>query len=84
MPGTKPRGQRPVLALDVVDNGRAGPGEERRHNQPDTLAGAGRSEAQHVLGSVVAQIGAAVAPEHHTVRPEQSGASYNRFHIRLT
>ena len=32
VPGTKPCGQRPVLALDVVDNSRTWPGEERGHS----------------------------------------------------
>src|SRR5262249_22553526 len=72
--GAKSRSQRPVLALDVVENGRAGPGEERAHTQPDALAGTRWSEAQHVLWSVVAQICTPIASEHHAVRPEQPGA----------
>ena len=48
--------QRPVLALDVVDDRRARPGQQRRHDQADALAAAGRREAQHMLRTVVAQI----------------------------
>ena len=60
-------GQPPVLALDVVDDRRARPGQERRHDEADALAGSRRREAQHMFRAVVAQIGAAPAAEHDAV-----------------
>jgi hypothetical protein len=38
MPRPEPRGQRPVLSLDIVDDGRAGLRQERRDDQPSALA----------------------------------------------
>ena len=49
-------GQRPVLALDVVDDRRARPGQQRRHDEADALAGPRRRETQHMLRAVVAKI----------------------------
>ena len=46
----------PVLALDVVDDGGPGPGEQRRDDQADALAGPGGRKAQHVFRSIMAQI----------------------------
>ena len=60
----------PVLALDVVDDRRARPGQQCRDDEADALAAAGRREAQHMLGSVMAQILAAPPPEEHAVRAE--------------
>ncbi len=37
--------QRPVLALDVVDDAASRPCQQRRHHQPDALTAAGRREA---------------------------------------
>ena len=45
MPRAKAGGQRPVLALDVVDDGRARPGQQRRNDEADALAG--RVGAKH-------------------------------------
>ncbi len=59
--------QPPVLALDVVDDRRARPGEQRRHDQSDALAGTGRREAQHMLRAVMAKIGASAAAEQNAV-----------------
>ena len=61
--------QRPVLALDVVDDRRARPGQQRRHDEADAFAGAGRREAQHMLRTVVAEIVVAPAAEHDAVGP---------------
>ena len=49
-----PRGQGPVLTLDVVDEDRVGPAEQVGQHEPDTLAGAGGCKDENVLGSVVA------------------------------
>ena len=73
MPRAKAGGELPVLALDVVDDGRAGPGQQRRHDQADALAATRRREAQHMLGPVMAQIVALVAAEHDAVGSEQAG-----------
>jgi hypothetical protein len=75
--GAKAGGQLPVLALDVVDDGRARPGQQRGHDQADALAGSGRREAQHMLRPVMAQIVAVVAAEHHAIGTEQPG----RLHL---
>ena len=56
-------GQRPVLALDVVDDRRAGPGQKGRHDQAHALAASRRREAQDMLGTVMAQVVAAPAAE---------------------
>ena len=64
-------GELPVLALDVVDDGRAGPGHEGGHHQADALAGAGGSHGQHVLGAVVAQVAPIADPEHDALAGEE-------------
>jgi len=71
-PRAPPHGQPVVLAFDVVDDHRPGPGEERGHYQPHPLAAAGRREAQDMLGTVVTDIGIAKPAEHRAVRPEQA------------
>ena len=44
-------GQLPVLALDVVDDRRAWPGQQRRHDQADALAASGSARSQaHARG----------------------------------
>ena len=68
-------GQGEVLALDVVDDHRTRPGQQRRHDQPDTLAGPRRGEAQDVLGSVVAQIVPGEPAEDHAVLADQPGVA---------
>src|SRR3546814_3815060 len=50
-PRAKTGGQTPVLALDVVNDCRSRPGEQRGHHQADALAGPGRCEAQPMLRS---------------------------------
>ena len=49
-----PRRQRPVLLLDVVDEHRVRPGEERRDDEAHALAAARGGKAEDVLGAVVA------------------------------
>ncbi len=77
MPGTEAGGELPVLALDVVDDRRAGPGQERWHDQADALAGTGWCETQHMLGSVMTKVGLVEFAEHHAVRAEKPG----RLHL---
>ena len=74
MPGAKAGGQRPVLALDVVDDGRARPGQQRGDDEADALAGPRGREAEHMLRTVVAEIVAIQLSEHDAVRPEQARA----------
>jgi hypothetical protein len=69
-------GELPVLALDVVDDGRARPGEEGGHDQPDALAGAGGGHGQHVLGAVVAQVAAVADAEHDALAGEEPGVAH--------
>jgi hypothetical protein len=59
-PGAPAGGQLPVLTLDVVDDGRPGPGQERGEDEAHALAGPGRRHRQDMLGAVVAQVAAAV------------------------
>jgi hypothetical protein len=66
-------GQGPVLALDVVDDRRTGPGQQGRDHEADALAAASRRETQHVLGSVMAKIRAVPATDDDTVRIEEPG-----------
>ena len=69
-------GELPVLALDVVDDGGAGPGQQRRHHQADALAGARRRHGEDVLGAVVAQIGVIEQSEHDAARRQQAGVAH--------
>ena len=69
----KPSGEAPILALDVVDDAASRPGQERRHHEADALAASRRGEAQHMLGSVMAKIGAVEPAEHNAIRSEQAG-----------
>src|SRR5690606_9504567 len=71
MPCAEAAGELPVLALDVVNDGRARPGEQRGHNEADALAGSRRCEAQHMLRAVMAQIVAIKFSEDHTVGPQK-------------
>ena len=68
-------GQVPVLALDVVDDGGAGPRKQRGHHQADTLAGAGRREGHHMLGTFVAQVVAVLAAQENAGRAGQAGTA---------
>src|SRR6476620_7705808 len=66
-------GELPVLALDVVDDRRAWPGQERRHDQADAFAGTGRREAQHMLRAVVTEIVLAEPAEHDAICANKPG-----------
>ena len=69
-------GQLPVLALDVMNDGRAGPAEKGRDDQPDTFARTGRGEHHDVLRPVMTQILRAEAAEEDAARGEQPGAAH--------
>src|SRR6516162_2457429 len=71
-PGAPSGGELPVLALDVMDDRRTGPGQERRDDQSYPLPGAGRGEAEHVLRRVMTQIFAREAAEHDTIWTEET------------
>ena len=68
------RGQRPVLALDVMNDGRARPGQQRGDDKADALAGPRGREAEHMLRTIMAEIVAIQLSEHDAVRPEQPRA----------
>jgi hypothetical protein len=72
MAGAKAAGELPVLALDVVDDGRAGPGQKGGQHQAHALARSGRGKAQAMLGAVVAQIGLAELAQDHAGLAEQA------------
>ncbi len=74
-PGTPTGGQLPVFALDVVDHHRAGPGQQRRHDQPDAFAGARRRESHDMLRPVMTQVLVLKLTKEHARRPEQPGLS---------
>ena len=73
MPRAEAGSELPVLALDVVDDRRAGPGQQRGDDEADALAAPGRREAQDMFRSVVAQVAALITTQHHAVRSEQAG-----------
>jgi hypothetical protein len=75
MPRAEAGGELPVLALDVVDDRGARPGQQRRYDQSDALARTGRREAQHMLGAIVAQIVGAEPSQHNAIGPEQPGGA---------
>ena len=52
---------------------RAGPGQQRRNDEPDALARSGRREGHDMFRPVMAQIAVAEPAEKHAGRPEQSG-----------
>src|SRR3569833_2424532 len=58
-------GQVPVFALDVVDDGRAGPGEQGGDDQAYTLAGAGGREGHRLLVAFMAKVVAVLAAEEN-------------------
>ena len=66
-------GQPPILAFDVVDDCRTAPREQRRHHQTDSLARTCRCEAQHMLRTMMAEIGAAPTTQQHPVGVEKPG-----------
>src|SRR5258708_15006954 len=78
VPRTKARRQTPILALDVMDNATAWPGQQGRHHKADTLARSGRCKAQHMFWSVMPEVVALELAEHDTVwRGETSGTNLN-------
>src|SRR5215472_6064620 len=56
-----------------MDDCGAGPGEQGRHHKTDTLARARRGKAQHMLRTVMPEIGAAPAAQQHAVGMEKPG-----------
>src|SRR5712671_901981 len=67
-------GQPEVLALDVMDDRGAPPGQQGRNDQTDALARTGWGKAKDMLGTVVPDIAAIKAAEDHSLSPEKSGA----------
>jgi hypothetical protein len=65
--------QRPILALDVVDNCGACPGEQSRHHEPDAFAAPGRRERHDVLGSIMPEVAGVKATQEHAGIFEKSG-----------
>ncbi len=57
------RGKRPVFLLDVVDEDRVRPAQERWDDQADTLTRSGGGEAEDVLGAVVTDEAACFAKD---------------------
>ena len=74
MQGAEAGGERPVLALDVVDDGGARPGQQRGDDEAHALAGPRGSEAEHMLRTIMAEILAIQLSEHDAVRPQQPRA----------
>ena len=65
----------PQLALDVVDDGAAGPAQQRRDDVPGTLAGAAGAGDQVVLRAVVGEQRAADPAADHAILGEQASTS---------
>ena len=72
-PGAPAGGELPVLALDVMDDSRPGAGQERGEDEAHALAGPGRRRREHVLGTVVMQVAAAVEAEDDAFVAEKTG-----------
>ncbi len=68
-------GDLPVLALDVVDDGRGRPGKQRRHHQTDAFARARGRKGQDVFRAFVAQVLAIVLAEEHPGRLCEAGST---------
>ena len=77
VPGTEAGGELPVLALDVVNDGRTRPGQQRGNDKADTFAGPGGCETQHVLWSIMTKVVAVELTQHYAIGTEKSG----RFHL---
>ncbi len=69
--GAPAGGEHPVLALDVVHDGRAGPGQQGGHHQADALARPRRRDRQHMLGAIVAQIAVPIETEDDAAIAQQ-------------
>jgi hypothetical protein len=65
------RGELPVLALDVVDDGRSRPGEQGRDDEAHPLAGSCRGKAQHMLRAIVTEVVAVQLAEYDAVWTKQ-------------
>ena len=65
--------QLPVLTLDVVDDGRAGPGQQRGHHQADTLARTCGRKREYVLRPVMAQVLLTMLAKEHSAGAVQPG-----------
>src|SRR3546814_10827985 len=57
-----------------MDDSRAGPAEQRRHDQAHALTRAGGGECHDVLGPVVTKVSRTKPPEDHAPIVEQPGA----------
>ena len=73
MARAEPGRQVPVLALDVMDDRRARPGQQRRDHETHALARAGWRKAEHMLRPVMAQVVLIQLAEHDTVGAEKPG-----------
>src|ERR1700712_1289529 len=65
-------GQLKIFALDIVDDRRERPSQERRNDQTYALARTGWGKAQDVLGAGVSEIPAIEAAEHDSVVPQKA------------
>jgi hypothetical protein len=72
MPCPEAERQFPILALDVVDNGRSRPCQQRGHNKTNPLAGSGGGKAKRMLRAIMPEIVALVTAEHHAVGTKQA------------
>ena len=66
-------GDLPVLALDVMDDGRCRPAQQGRHDQADAFAAAGWRKGQDVFRALVAQVLVIVLAEEHAGRLCEAG-----------
>ena len=72
-------GQLPVLSLDVVDDRRAGPAEQRGHDQAHPLAASGWRKGHDMLWPVVAKVAVMDAPQKRAGITQQAGT----FHLAI-
>src|SRR6516165_6866617 len=71
MEGAEARSQIPVLALDIVNDTAARPGQKGRNDEANALARPRRRKTEHMLRSIVAQVMAPESSEHDAVGPNK-------------
>src|SRR5882724_5390335 len=77
VPRAKAGRELPVFPLDVVNDGRTRPSQQRGNDKADTFAGPGGCETQHVLWSIMTKVVAVELTQHYAIGTEKSGL----FHL---
>src|SRR5689334_12761933 len=70
------RRELPVLALDVVNDGRLRPGQQRRDDKPHTFAGPGWRKAKDVFWTIMTKVVPAPSATYDPVLAEEPGCPH--------